>query len=186
MSSPTPRFETERLIVRWLQPSDAADLLAVYGNVDAMRYWSSVPMQAVAEAEKMIADASGPYTEAGGMRLGIEHKASGKLIGTVSLFNIDLECRRAEIGYILSPAFWRQGLMSEVLNTLLIYAFETRGFNRLEADIDPRNVASAKSLERLGFQREGLLRERWFVNGEVSDSALYGLLRREWQAKNGR
>ena len=52
----------------------------------------------------------------------------------------------------------------------------TIGLNRLEADIDPRNVASAGLLERLGFVREGLLRERWIVGDEVSDSALYGLL----------
>ncbi len=138
-------------------------------------------MQTLAEAEKMIAEES-RFSETSGMRLGIEHKASGKLIGTCSLFNIDLGCRRAEIGYILSPTFWRQGLMSEALDAVLAYAFETRNFNRLEADIDPRNIASAKSLERLGFQQEGLLRERWVVDGEVSDSALYGLLQRDWEA----
>jgi len=48
--------------------------------------------------------------------------------------------------------------------------------NRIEADIDPRNVASAGLLERLGFVREGVLRERWIVGDEASDSALYGLL----------
>lgn len=49
--------------------------------------------------------------------------------------------------------------------------------NRIEADIDPRNAASARVPERLGFVREGLLRERWIVGDEVTDSALYGLLR---------
>ena len=55
--------------------------------------------------------------------------------------------------------------------------------NRLEADIDPRNVASARSLVRLGFRQEGHLRERWVVNGEVSDTDLYGLLRIDWAAR---
>jgi ribosomal-protein-alanine N-acetyltransferase len=55
--------------------------------------------------------------------------------------------------------------------------------NRIEADIDPRNVASARSLERLGFRKEGRLRERWIVSGEVSDSDLYGLLRIDWLAR---
>jgi len=53
--------------------------------------------------------------------------------------------------------------------------------HRLEADIDPRNAASAKTLERLGFRREGLMRERWIVEGVVSDSAVYGLLASEWR-----
>jgi RimJ/RimL family protein N-acetyltransferase len=55
--------------------------------------------------------------------------------------------------------------------------------NRVEADIDPRNLASAKSLERLGFTREGFLRERWIVDGVVSDTALYGLLQGVWKAR---
>ncbi len=54
-----------------------------------------------------------------------------------------------------------------------------------EADIDPRNAASAKSLERLGFIKEGHLRERWIVEGEVSDTDLYGLLRSEWRSGQG-
>ena len=52
--------------------------------------------------------------------------------------------------------------------------------NRVKADIHPDNLASAKTLERLGFIREGYLRERWIIEGEVSDSALYGLLRSDW------
>jgi RimJ/RimL family protein N-acetyltransferase len=56
--------------------------------------------------------------------------------------------------------------------------------NRVEADIDPRNHPSAKTLERLGFQKEGHLRERWIVNGEVSDTGLYGLLASDWRARS--
>ena len=57
--------------------------------------------------------------------------------------------------------------MHQTLQALLQYAFETLNLNRLEADIDPRNQASAKTLERLGFQKEGHLREQWIVNDEV-------------------
>ena len=63
------------------------------------------------------------------------------------------------------------------------YGFGDLALNRVEADIDPRNTASARSLERLGFRREGYLRERWIVADEVSDSILYGLLQREWLAR---
>jgi RimJ/RimL family protein N-acetyltransferase len=73
--------------------------------------------------------------------------------------------------------------MTEALEALLHYAFKSMHFNRIEADIDPRNEASAKILLRLGFRKEGYLRERWIVNGDVSDSELYGLLRREWEER---
>jgi hypothetical protein len=56
------------------------------------------------------------------------------------------------------------------LQALLTYAFEEMKLRRIEADVDPRNTASIKTLERLGFKREGLLRERWHVSGELQDA----------------
>jgi ribosomal-protein-alanine N-acetyltransferase len=55
--------------------------------------------------------------------------------------------------------------------------------NRIEADIDPRNDASARLLERLGFRKEGTMPERWFVHGEFADTAFYGLLKRYWDQR---
>ena len=70
--------------------------------------------------------------------------------------------------------------MSEALATLLDFAFGTLKLRRLEADVDPRNENSLRILGRLGFRREGLLRERWNVNGEIQDSVFLGLLACEW------
>jgi ribosomal-protein-alanine N-acetyltransferase len=64
---------------------------------------------------------------------------------------------------------------------LLNCGFVELGLNRVVADIDPRNINSAKSLERIGFAKEGHLRESRVVNGMLTDSALYGLLQREWK-----
>jgi RimJ/RimL family protein N-acetyltransferase len=72
--------------------------------------------------------------------------------------------------------------MRMALRTLIGHAFGTLGLRRLEADVDPRNERSLHALEALGFRREGLLRERWLVEGEIQDSVLLGLLRSEWQA----
>ena len=68
----------------------------------------------------------------------------------------------------------------EVDDLFTIYAFEVLDLHRIEADVDPRNAASIRTLERLGFQREGYLRERWQVNGEIQDALFYGLLRPDW------
>jgi len=72
--------------------------------------------------------------------------------------------------------------MHEALQALLDFGFGELDLNRIEADIDPRNSASARTLERLGLTKEGYLRERWIVGEEVSDTALYGLLRREFRS----
>jgi len=68
------------------------------------------------------------------------------------------------------------------VSRMLDWGFDELDLNRVEADIDPRNAPSARALERLGFTREGHLRERWIVGGEISDSWIYGLLAREWRA----
>jgi RimJ/RimL family protein N-acetyltransferase len=90
------------------------------------------------------------------------------------------------VGYTLAFDAWGKGYMNEALTALLEFGFSQLGLNRVEADIDPRNMASARSLERLGFQKEGHLRERWIVAGEVSDTGLYGLLLSDWQARKAR
>jgi RimJ/RimL family protein N-acetyltransferase len=72
--------------------------------------------------------------------------------------------------------------MHEALSALLDYAFTELNLNRVEADTDPRNERSTRVLDRLEFSKEGLFRERCIVDGEISDSAMYGLLRREWNA----
>jgi RimJ/RimL family protein N-acetyltransferase len=71
--------------------------------------------------------------------------------------------------------------MREALKTLLTYTFEVLDPHRIEADVDLRNVASIRTLEQLGFQREGHLRERWQVNVESQDALFYGLLRPDWK-----
>jgi len=63
----------------------------------------------------------------------------------------------------------------------LQWAFATLDLNRVQSGADTRNTASERVLEKLGFVREGTLREDCIVNGEVSDSSVYGLLRREWK-----
>lgn len=73
--------------------------------------------------------------------------------------------------------------MHEALTALINFGFEELDLNRIEADIDPRNEASLRSVERLGFIHEGHLRARWIVDAEISDSSIYGLLRRDWFAK---
>jgi ribosomal-protein-alanine N-acetyltransferase len=107
----------------------------------------------------------------------IEH--TGLLAGTCTLGGIDWENRRAEIGFAPARTSWGQGLMPEALRALIEHAFGPLNLHRIEADVDPRNEASVRLLEKLGFRREGYLRERYFKDGEIQDSVFLGLLRGE-------
>ena len=176
-------LRTARLCLRPLAPADAPALFEAFSDPRVMRYWSTPPWTSIEPAQAMVerdlkAMASGEY-----IRLGIERAGDAGLLGNCTLFKLDAQCRRAEIGYGLAHFAWGQGFMHEALLALLGYGFAEMALNRVEADIDPRNRASARSLERLGFKQEGHLRERWIVGDEVSDSALYGLLLSDWRAR---
>ncbi|OGN72176.1 MAG: GNAT family N-acetyltransferase [Chloroflexi bacterium GWB2_49_20] len=172
---------TKRLTLRFLGEADLPALYELYSHPDVMRYWSSPAWTDIAQAQQMLKVTQEGYLTGSVLQLGIERNADHVFLGTCSLFQFHVASRRAEMGYALSRPYWGSGYMHEALQVFLGYAFQTLDINRVEADIDPRNRASAKTLERLGFQKEGHLRERWIVNDEVSDTWLYGLLRREWQ-----
>ena len=179
----TLNLHGERLLLRPLEGEDAPALMEIFSDPRVMHYWSTPPWTTLDQARALISDDLGALSCGKHLRLGVVLKSRGELVGTCSLFNLSPGCRRAEIGYALAHAHWGRGYLQEALTALLAHAFGPLGLNRIEADIDPRNLASARSLERLGFSREGLLRERWVVGEEVSDSALYGLLQRDWAAR---
>jgi [ribosomal protein S5]-alanine N-acetyltransferase len=175
-----PVIEAARVRLRHLEETDVDALYEIFSNVEAMRYWSSPPYANRAEAEKLLAEIHELFEKKTLFQWGIALKSDNRIIGTTTLFRLDDQSLRAEIGYILNRKFWGNDYVNEALNALLDFAFEKMNLRRIEADVDPRNAASIRTLERLGFRREGLLRERWFVNGEIQDALFYGLLRREW------
>lgn len=182
MNSKTlPVIAASRVVLRWISEDDIDGLFKVFSDPQVMRYWSSGPLanrEAAAALQREIADSN----EHGSMfKWGLVLRESNSLIGTATLFNLNLDNGRAELGYAMGSAHWGKGYMNEALQALVSHAFEVMNLRRLEADVDPRNAASIRTLERLGFQREGFLRERWHVNGEIQDAFFYGLLRREWR-----
>ncbi|MDO5625589.1 MAG: GNAT family N-acetyltransferase [Pseudomonadota bacterium] len=171
-----PVIDTPRLRLRPLAPADAPSLLAIFSDPQVMRYWHTPPWQSLDDARRFIADSAQAMREAAALTLGMQLKTSGELIGKCMLFNHVKASRRAEIGFGLARTHWGGGYLNEAAQVLLTHGFQSLGLRRIEAEIDPANTASAKALECLGFIREGLLRQRWEINGVVSDSALYGLL----------
>lgn len=175
-----PTIKAERVSLRWLTESDIESLFEVFSNAEVMRYWSSPMMKEPSEAETYLYEIHENFQHGDLFQWGLALNSNDKVIGTCTLNHIDQQNRRAEIGYAMGREHWGKGYMHEALTALLNHAFGEMNLHRIEADVDPRNAASIKSLEKLGFKYEGFLRERWFVNGEICDTAFYGLLRREW------
>ncbi|EGR0693145.1 GNAT family N-acetyltransferase [Vibrio parahaemolyticus] len=172
----TTKIETERLILRALVAEDAGDLFSIFSDNEVMKYWNTEPWVSVDEAKTFITDSARSMDSNTEVIQGIYLKSTGQLLGKIMLFSFAKESRRAEIGFGVSCDFWGKGIVLEAGSALIEHAFHTLKLRRIEAGIDPDNIASGKALERLGFVKEGFLRQRWEVNGVVLDSAIYGLL----------
>jgi len=176
---------TPRLVIRAVAPGDLEDLLAVNGDPQATRYLPYEPWKGIDDARAWLERMRG--LEAGGnaLQLVVARADDGRAIGTLLLFLYDAGSARAELGYVLRRDHWGGGWMREALVTLITHAFGAMGLRRIEASVNPANEASHGLLLRLGFEREGVRRERWISKGETEDSAVYGLLAREWRAGSG-
>ena len=175
-----PTLESARLRLRVYRSNDAEAMFRLYSDPRVMRYWSFPPWTERPQADAYLRRALGEMAEGRVMPWAIANLDDDKLVGTLTLFAMDAVQGRAEVGYSLDPKLHGQGMASEALRLGLSHAFDTLRLRRVEADVDPRNVASCRLLERLGFRLEGLLRARWRVAGEICDTALYGLLAPEF------
>ncbi|MEM6286203.1 MAG: GNAT family protein [Bacteroidota bacterium] len=182
-ASGLPALRGDRVALRAITEADDPDLLAVFGRGDHLRYWSHAPLADLDAAreyregiEAGTADRSffqWAITEAG--------DTDGRLVGTTTLGSWDRDNRHAEIGFIVRPDVQGRGIATDAVRTVLRFGFAEMGLHRVEADVDPENAGSMRLLKRLGFQREGLFRERWFTwFGERKDSAMFGLLARDF------
>jgi RimJ/RimL family protein N-acetyltransferase len=181
MALPTPTLATERLRLRPFADDDADVLFALQSNPRVVRYWDSPPWTDPSRAKSFIDKCQQMADDGAGVRLVVERRDGPSFIGWCSVTRWNPDFRSAALGYCYTEVAWGHGYATEAARALLAWAFDTLDLNRVQAETDTRNVASARVLEKLGFLREGTLREDCIVNGEVSDSWVYGLLRRDRQ-----
>lgn len=179
--APLPTLRHGPAVLRPLRAADADALHAAYGDPDSMRY---MPHQAHDDIEqtrdKMLSMASGAR---GGWHWAITTDG-GECLGWGLL--LKETPAQVNLGYILTPAARGKGLAKAATAAMLRYAFTVLKKNRVEAELDPRNTASARVLEANGFVREGIRRQGYVrLHGEVVDNCLYGILASEWAAVNG-
>lgn len=179
MSLPTPTLRTDRLLLRPFADNDAGDLWALHSDAHVLRFWDSPPWTDRSRADRFLANTREMAEEGTGVRLAVQRDDA--FIGWVVLSRWNPDFRSAGLGYCYGEAAWGHGYATEAARALLAWAFDLLPLNRVQAEADTRNAASARVLEKLGFVHEGTLREDCVVDGVVSDSWVYGLLRREWR-----
>ncbi|MFI0720719.1 GNAT family N-acetyltransferase [Streptomyces sp. NPDC021224] len=180
MTLPTPELRTARLRLRPFTDADAEPLYALHRSAHVLRYWDSPPWTDPARAQRFLATCRTMQEDGTGARLAVERADDGAFIGWCGLTGWNPDFRSASLGYVFDASAWGHGYATETARAVLRWAFDTLDLNRVQAEADTRNAASARVLEKLGFVLEGTLREDCVVDGDVSDSWIFGLLRREW------
>jgi ribosomal-protein-alanine N-acetyltransferase len=159
-----------------LSRSDRADLFAHFSDAVTVEYMDIEPLAEVADADAVIAWASGLAVSGNGIRWAIRDR-TGAFVGTAG-FNALVRARgsRGEVAYDVVRARWRHGVMTEVLPVVLRYGFKSLGLHRIEALVTAANAGSAALLERHEFAREGVLRDYAYWKGRYWDQWLYARL----------
>jgi len=184
LGSRLPTLEGDGLALRWLTAADLPALAAIFSDPLVVRYMATEPLDTEAAAEQYLQSIHEGFLEGSLYQWGIA--LDGEIVGTCTLAGIDRKNRRAEIGFALGRKHWGRGLIPRALPALIEFAFGRLRLHRIGADTDPRNTASIRVLEKLGFRREGLQRECYFQMGEVQDALLFGLLQGDWAASGYR
>ena len=174
---PFPELTTGRLLLREMTLADAPAVQRLRSNPAVMKYINRPLTLTVEEAEKWVGVVIDTLQKNDGITWCICMKESPlEHVGSIGLWRIEKENYRAEIGYMLDPSLHGQGIMYEALQKVVDYGFREMKLHSIEGQIDPRNIASGKLLEKGGFVREAYFKENYYLPGGFADTAVYSLI----------
>ncbi len=174
-----PIIETERLRLCEIVPADADALFKVFSDPKVMVGHGTPVHQSVADTRRLIDWYARAFPEKRALRWAVTRHGDDTALGTCGYHDITAYHHRAEIGYELASAAWRQGIMSEAVRAVVRFGLEEMGLHRIEANVDPANPASANLLRKVGFTEEATLRERFFDNGRFVNDWFFAILATE-------
>jgi len=179
-------LRTARLTLRVMHPEDAATLASYRDDVEVARFQDWAMPYGIADAQRLLAPQAGldDLDPTGWTQVAVEH--DGRVVGDVAV-ELDPAAPRAAIGYTLAPDWHHRGLALEAVGAVVDALFQRSAVRRIEASLDPDNVASMRVVETLGFCFEGVARQAALVRGAWVDDARFAILREDraaWCARN--
>ena len=184
MFAPDWPLETERLRLRPFEPGDLEALHGIYSDPSVTRWLYDDPRTLEETRELLSRKVAGAAVRAEGdwLSAAVVVRASGMFAGDLSLLWASEAHRQGELGFAFHPHHQGHGYATEASRPLLEFAFATLGLHRVVGRLEPRNVGSARVLEKLGMRREAHLVENEWVKGEWQSELVYALLANEWSA----
>jgi ribosomal-protein-alanine N-acetyltransferase len=176
---PHPIFATERLVLRQFRVEDTDAMHEYFSDPDAMRYWHKPVHAKRIETERAVRnyiDCTPSYYRF----WAVASAETDRCHGLVAYSDGHIRSKRVSIGYLIDPACQRRGIATEAVSAVLDFCFGELGLHRAQAFMHPDNAASIALVEKLGFRREGLLRDHLHTGESWRDDMVYGLLGPEW------
>ena len=177
-----PRLAAGGFLLREITPADAADWHRYLSDPRVYEY-TSTPIMSLPEVEGLIGMLADGFRRKRQIRWALAEPDSGKMIGDLGYNLFFTRDRRADVGYVLAHQYWRRGLMSLALSSIIDYGFDHLALNKIEAGVNVNNDRSSGLLRKLGFQLEGTLRDHRNRRGVFGDTLFFGLLKREWASR---
>ena len=176
-----PELETEDLILRKPRMRDAKDIFRYASDPEVARYvlWES--HRSVSETASFVRDLRVRIRAGYPSSWVVSLRETGLVIGTIGFVWYSTDNNAAELGYSFSREYWNQGYATQALHAVIDCLFSSLPLNRLEAQHDVRNPASGRVMQKCGLTQEGVLRGRIMNKGEYIDTALYSILRSDWE-----
>ncbi|HHD2751669.1 TPA: GNAT family N-acetyltransferase [Clostridium perfringens] len=157
-----PIVETKRFILKEIEEKYKENFINLFSDEDVMKYSGTEVSNPEKQVDFYLKKVKVMYKEKKVIRWAIVNKESKEFIGDIGFYNMDFYSNNTEIGYTVAKKFWRQGVASECIKAIENFAFENLSMNRIVAMIDSNNISSIKLLEKLGFHRDGILREHYY------------------------
>lgn len=176
----TKDITTARLLLRPFRIEDASAMFANWASDPEVTRFLTWPTHSSIDVSRMVlSDWVSHYSEPDYYQWAIVPLETGEPIGSIAVVNHDDRIGKAEIGYCIGRAWWRKGIMTEALQSVMDYLFDVEGYQRIESRHDPRNPNSGAVMRKCGMKFEGTLRQSDWNNQGVCDASWYALLKHE-------
>lgn len=172
---------TQRLTLREFRPGDFTSFWELESHPATYHYESACPDEAATRKYLNTAGKDARQNPRPRYRFALAIHHSDEVRGRVTLALLNASVREWEIGWALHSAWWGQGIAAEAAHRVLEFAFADLGAHRVTAFSHAGNLASLRVMEKLGMQREGLLRETRHWQGGWVDEVVYAILEREYR-----
>jgi ribosomal-protein-alanine N-acetyltransferase len=175
--TPFQELTTQRCRLRQITLEDTNDILEINSDPEVMRYLDRESLRSPKEAEFIINMINEDIKRNAGIWWGITLHNDNKVIGMIGFWRMIAIHHRAEIGFMLLPAYWNTGLMSEAIQAVVDHGFNQINLHSIEANVNPKNLAAQKLLQKNGFVQEGYFRENYYFDGKFIDSVTFSLIK---------